>query len=296
MQKANAFGSMITAMVTPFDQDLKVDYNRVAELTEYLLRTGSDGLVLAGTTGESPTLSVDEKINIFKTALEVAKGRIKIIAGTGGNSTREAVELSKRAEKVGVDGLMLVTPYYNKPPQEGLYRHFKSIAEAVFLPVMLYNVPGRTAINLAAETTLRLAEIENIVAVKEAGGNLEQITYICARAPSGFSVYSGDDSLTLPILSIGGAGVVSVASHLVGLEIKKMIETFFAGKIREAAKIHQVLLPLFNGLFVVANPIPVKAALNMIGKEVGEPRLPLCPLSDNFATDLKKLLYNYNLL
>ncbi|MGI6307870.1 MAG: 4-hydroxy-tetrahydrodipicolinate synthase [Dethiobacteria bacterium] len=296
MRQKNAFGSLITAMVTPFYRDLRVDYDKVAELAEHLLKTGSDGLVLAGTTGESPTLSADEKINICKTALEVVKGRIKIIAGTGGNSTREAIELSKRAEEAGVDGIMLVTPYYNKPPQEGLYRHFKSIAEAVSLPIMLYNVPGRTAINLAAETTLRLAEIENIVAVKEAGGNLEQITYICARAPEGFSVYSGDDSLTLPVLSVGGVGVVSVTSHLIGLEIKKMIETFFAGKVNEAAKIHQKLLPLFNGLFVVANPIPVKAALNMIGQEVGEPRLPLCPLTENLAANLKELLRHYNLL
>ncbi len=295
MRQKNNFGSLITAMVTPFDEDLKVDYNQVAELAVHLSKTGSDGLVLAGTTGESPTLSADEKINICKTALEAVQGRIKIIAGTGGNSTREALELSKKAEKAGVDGIMLVTPYYNKPPQEGLYRHFKSIAEAVSLPIMLYNVPGRTAVNLTAETTLKLAEIENIVAVKEASGNLEQITYICAGSPEGFSIYCGDDSLTLPVLSVGGAGVVSIASHLVGLEIKEMIESYFAGKVREAAKTHQELLPLFNGLFVVANPIPVKAALNLIGQKVGKPRLPLCSLTENLTAELKELLRSYNL-
>lgn len=296
MRQAKTFGSLITAMVTPFDRNLKVDYAKVAELAAYLLKTGSDGLVLAGTTGESPTLAADEKIKIFETVLEAVKGKIKIIAGTGGNSTRDALELSEKAEKAGVDGLMLVAPYYNKPPQEGLYRHFKSIAAAVSLPVMLYNVPGRTAINLEAETTLRLAEVENIVAIKEAGGNLDQITYLCANAPAGFSVYSGDDSLTLPVLSVGGVGVVSVASHLAGLEIKKMIEAYFAGKTKEAAKIHQGLSRLFKGLFVESNPIPVKAALNMVGKEVGEPRLPLCPLAEGPAANLRELLRSYKFL
>ncbi len=295
MRLKNNFGSLITAMVTPFDGDLKVDYNQVAELAVHLSQTGSDGLVLSGTTGESPTLSAEEKINICKTAIKAVQGKVKIIAGTGGNSTRESVELSKQAEKAGVDGIMLVVPYYNKPPQEGLYRHFKTIAEAVSLPVMLYNVPGRTAVNLTAETTLRLAEIENIVAIKEASGNLEQITYICAGAPKGFSVYCGDDALTLPVLSVGGVGVVSIASHLVGLEIKKMIEAYLAGKIKEAAEIHQQLLPLFNGLFVVANPIPVKTALNLTGWKVGEPRLPLCSLTDQLITNLKELLRSYNL-
>lgn len=295
MRQKNYFGSLITAMVTPFDENLEVDYNQVAELAKHLSNTGSDGLVLSGTTGESPTLSADEKINICKTALEAVQGKVKIIAGTGGNSTRETIELSKEAEKAGVDGIMLVVPYYNKPPQEGLYRHFKSVAEAVSLPIMLYNVPGRTAVNLTAETTLKLAEIENIIAIKEASGDLEQITYICAGAPEGFSVYCGDDSLTLPVLSVGGIGVVSITSHLVGPEIKRMIESFLTGKTEEAAKIHQRLLPLFNGLFVMANPIPVKAALNLTGRKVGKPRLPLCRLTEKLTVELKELLHAYNL-
>ncbi|NMB35944.1 MAG: 4-hydroxy-tetrahydrodipicolinate synthase [Firmicutes bacterium] len=282
-------------MVTPFDENLKVDYNQVAELAKHLSDTGSDSLVLSGTTGESPTLSADEKISICRTALEAVQGKVKIIAGTGGNSTRETIKLSKEAEKAGVDGIMLVVPYYNKPPQEGLYRHFRSVAEAISLPVMLYNVPGRTAVNLTAETTLKLAEIENIIAIKEASGDLEQITYICAGAPEGFSIYCGDDSLTLPVLSVGGVGVVSITSHLVGLEIKQMIESYITGETEKAAKIHQKLLPLFNGLFVMANPIPVKAALNLTGWKVGKPRLPLCPLTEKLTADLKELLRVYNL-
>lgn len=295
MRQKKYFGSLITAMVTPFDENLKVDYNQVAELAKHLSDTGSDSLVLSGTTGESPTLSADEKISICRTALEAVQGKVKIIAGTGGNSTRETIELSKEAEKAGVDGIMLVVPYYNKPPQEGLYRHFRSVAEAISLPVMLYNVPGRTAVNLTAETTLKLAEIENIIAIKEASGDLEQITYICAGAPEGFSIYCGDDSLTLPVLSVGGVGVVSITSHLVGLEIKQMIESYITGETEKAAKIHQKLLPLFNGLFVMANPIPVKAALNLTGWKVGKPRLPLCPLTEKLTADLKELLRVYNL-
>lgn len=295
MRQKKYFGSLITAMVTPFDENLKVDYNQVAELAKHLSDTGSDSLVLSGTTGESPTLSADEKISICRTALEAVQGKVKIIAGTGGNSTRETIKLSKEAEKAGVDGIMLVVPYYNKPPQEGLYRHFRSVAEAISLPVMLYNVPGRTAVNLTAETTLKLAEIENIIAIKEASGDLEQITYICAGAPEGFSIYCGDDSLTLPVLSVGGVGVVSITSHLVGLEIKQMIESYITGETEKAAKIHQKLLPLFNGLFVMANPIPVKAALNLTGWKVGKPRLPLCPLTEKLTADLKELLRVYNL-
>ncbi len=290
------FGSLITAIVTPFDENFRVDYDKVVELAEFLLNKGSDGLVLTGTTGESPTLSSEEKINIYKTVVNVVKGKLKVIAGTGGNSTRESIELSIKAEEAGVDGIMLVTPYYNKPPQEGLYRHFKSIAKAVSLPVMLYNVPGRTVVNLTGETTLKLAELDNIVAIKEASGNLEQITYICAGAPQGFAVYSGDDSMTLPVLSVGGVGVVSIASHLVGLEIKEMINCFFAGKVEKAIKIHQKLMPLFKGLFITTNPIPLKAAMNMVGMDVGEPRLPLSSLPEHMAGNLKNLLHDFNLL
>jgi 4-hydroxy-tetrahydrodipicolinate synthase len=289
------FGSLITAIITPFNKKFRIDYDKMAELAESLFHNGSDSLVLTGTTGESPTLSFEEKINIYRTVVDAVKGRGRIIAGTGGNSTRESIELSTEAEKAGVDGLMLVVPYYNKPPQEGLYQHFKSIAEAVSLPVMLYNVPGRTGVNLSGETTLKLAEIDNIVAIKEASGNLEQITYICAGAPPGFAVYSGDDTMTLPVLSAGGAGVVSIASHLVGRDIKEMINSYFAGKVEQASKIHQKLMPLFKGLFITTNPIPLKAAMNMVGWDVGEPRLPLTPLPEHLVEKLKNIMLGYNL-
>lgn len=290
------FGCLITAIVTPFDENFRVDYDKIVELAEYLLNKGSDGLVLTGTTGESPTLTIEEKLNIYKILVNTFKGKMKIIAGTGGNSTRDTIELSIKAEEAGVDGLMLVVPYYNKPPQEGLYRHFKSISKAVSLPIMLYNVPGRTGVNLTAETTLRLAEVENIVAIKEASGNLEQITSICAGAPQGFAVYSGDDAMTLPVLSAGGAGVVSIASHLVGLELKEMINCFFAGNVEQAIKIHQRLMPLFKALFITTNPIPLKAAMNMVGLKIGEPRLPLIPLPEHLNGNLRNLLQDLKLL
>ena len=292
----NTFGCLITAMATPFDHSLNVDYDKVAELVELLLEKGSDSLVVTGTTGESPTLSDEEKINIYKTVVNTVRGRAKIIAGTGGNSTQKSVEMSRRAEEIGVDGLMLVAPYYNKPPQEGLYHHFKNIADAVSLPIMLYNVPGRTVINLSVETTLKLAEIDNIVSIKEASGNLEQITYICEAAPDGFDVYSGDDSMTLPILSVGGIGVVSVASHLVGPEIKKMITSFLDGNITESRSIHQELMPLFKALFMTTSPIPLKAALQMTGMEVGNPRLPLMPLPEIMKIELKNVLQKYRMV
>lgn len=292
----NTFGTLLTAMITPFDRQQRVNYEQVAELAKYLAGRGSDGLVITGTTGESPALSNEEKFRIYDTVVRTVKGKTKVIAGTGCNSTLSTIETSKKAEEIGVDGLMLVVPYYNKPPQEGLYLHFKSVADAVSLPIMLYNVPGRTAVNLSAATTLKLAEIDNIVAVKEASGNLEQITYICKGAPDGFDVYSGDDSLTLPVLSIGGKGVVSVASHLVGLEIKAMIDSFFEGKVEEAAKKHQFLMPLFKALFAITNPIPVKAALNMAGIDAGRTRLPLSGMPENMAADLYDLLKNYGIV
>lgn len=292
----NNFGSLITAMITPFDHHQNVNYEQVAELANYLADKGSDGLVVTGTTGESPVLSEEEKFRIYDTVVKTVRRKTKIIAGTGSNSTRAAIELSKKAEEIGVDGLMLVVPYYNKPPQEGLYHHFKSIAEAVSLPIMLYNVPGRTSINLSAATTLKLAEIDNIVAIKEASGDLEQVTYICKGAPEGFEVYSGDDSMTLPVLSIGGKGVVSVASHLVGPEIKEMINSFFEGKVKKAIKKHQYLIPLFKALFIISNPIPIKAALNMAGIAAGRTRLPLNAMPENMAAELQALLKSYGII
>lgn len=287
------FGSLVTAMITPFNPNLEINYQKVEELVEVLLKKGSDTLVVAGTTGESPALSEKERLNLLKVVSDVAKGRAKVLAGAGGNYTQTTIELCRKAEEMGIDGLMLVTPYYNKPPQEGLYRHFSKIAESVKLPIMLYNVPGRTGVNLQAETTLRLAEIDNIVAIKEASGDLEQVTTICAGCPDNFFVYSGDDSMTLPIISAGGSGVVSIASHLAGLEIKQMMEAFFSRDIHQAVKMHQKLMPLFRVLFITTNPIPLKAALNLMGMDVGEPRLPLVSLPENLSKTLKEVLDHY---
>lgn len=269
------FGSVLTAMVTPFDADLGVDYEQAARLAEHLADNGSDGVVVCGTTGESPTLTVQEKLSLFRAVVEAVGGRISVIAGTGGNDTRSSVELTGKAAKTGVDGVMLVTPYYNKPSQEGLYQHFKTIAEATELPIMLYNVPGRTSVNLLPQTVARLAEVRNIVALKEASGDLNQVSEIKRLVGDDFQILSGDDSLTLPILAVGGEGVVSVASHLVGKKIKEMVEHFQAGRVKEAARIHAILLPLFRTLFITTNPVPVKTAMNLVGLRVGGVRPPL---------------------
>ncbi len=286
----NALGTVITAMVTPFDEQGAVNYRAAANLARYLVEQGSTGVVVSGTTGESPTLSREEKLRLFSTVAGAVEGKAAVIAGTGGNNTAGSLSLTREAAREGVDAILLVTPYYNKPTQEGLYRHFRTVAAATDLPVMLYNVPGRTGVNMTAETVLRLTEVENIVALKEAGGDLEQAAEICAGAPEGFRVYSGDDALTLPMLSVGAAGVVSVASHLVGPQIGAMIDLFMRGRVREAARLHLTLLPLFRGLFMAANPIPVKAALNIIGIDAGSPRLPLVALEGEALEILKKLL------
>ena len=286
-------GTLITAMVTPFDDQGKVKYNTAAELARHLVDHGSTGLVVAGTTGESPTLTAFEKIELCRVVLEAVQGKAAVIAGTGGNCTAAAVELTGKATAAGVDGILLVTPYYNKPTPEGLCYHFRAVAGATDLPVMLYNVPGRTGVNLNADTVLRLAEVKNIIALKEAGSNLEQAAEICAGAPPGFSLYSGDDALTLPLLSLGAVGVVSVASHLVGPQIAAMMERYKEGRPAEAARLHLKLLPLFQGLFVAANPIPVKAALNLSGIDVGPPRPPLLPLEGENLAGLDRLIRHY---
>lgn len=269
------WGQVITAMATPFSENGEVDFARAGWLAERLAETGSDGLVVCGTTGESPTLTRDEKLKLFSMVVERVGGRVTVIAGTGGNNTAESISLTQAAEKTGVDGILLVNPYYNKPSQEGLYRHFAAVAKSTALPVMLYNIPGRTAVNCLPETVARLAEVENIVAIKEASGDLAQIAEVRRRTPADFAVYSGDDALTLPVLSVGGAGVVSVASHLVGREISEMIAHFRAGRVREATALHLRLLPLFKTLFIAPNPVPLKAALAMVGCPIGGVRLPL---------------------
>lgn len=288
-------GRVITAMVTPFDEQLKVDYKALENLIEHLLANGTDTLLVAGTTGESPTLSDEEKLQLFKACKEIAGSRAKIMAGTGDYSTSHSIELSKKAEEVGVDSLLLVSPYYNKPTQEGLYQHFKSIAEAVDIPVVLYNVPGRTAVTIEPETLARLAEIDNVVAVKDAGGNLDKTSQTRVLAPN-LSIYSGDDSLTLPMMAVGAKGVISVASHIVGNDIQEMIRSFEEGNTKKAEEIHLKLFELFKTLFVITNPIPVKAALNMIGVNVGDLRLPLTKADEGTLAKLEKALKNLKII
>ena len=284
------FGQIATAMVTPFDTHGEIDFGATRNLINHLIANGSDSLVVSGTTGESPTLTNKEKVDLFKFTVEVVNGRVPVIAGTGSNSTRESVELTMLAEDVGVDGVMLVAPYYNKPCQEGMYLHFKTIAAATSLPVMLYNVPGRTAVTIDVDTVVRLSAIPNIVAIKEAGGDLEKIAEIIERTPPGFSLYSGDDGLTIPILSIGGTGVVSVSSHVLGNEMQTMIRNFKTGNILEAAANHRRLLPMMKALFAAPNPSPVKAALNLKGIPVGGVRLPMIPLNGEQLSSLQQAL------
>ncbi|MGJ7912967.1 4-hydroxy-tetrahydrodipicolinate synthase [Neobacillus sp. LXY-1] len=274
------FGQVLTAMVTPFNDNGEVDFDATKNLVNYLIDNGTDGLIVAGTTGESPTLSSEEKVTLFKFVVEVVNGRVPVIAGTGSNNTHASIRLSKQAEEVGLDGVMLVVPYYNKPSQEGLYQHFKAIAESTSLPVVLYNIPGRSVTNLSVETVVRLSHINNIVAVKEASGNLDAMAAIIDQTPDDFTLYSGDDGLTLPVLSIGGAGVISVASHIIGNEMQEMIHLFKNGQVKEAAAAHRRLLPTMKALFSAPNPTPVKAALNMKGISVGGVRLPLVPLDE----------------
>lgn len=289
VEKMN-FGQIVTAMVTPFDVQGEIDFAATRNLIEYLIANGSDSLVVAGTTGESPTLSYEEKVQLFKFTVEVVNGRVPVIAGTGSNNTRESIELTMRAEDVGVDGVMLVAPYYNKPCQEGMYQHFKTIAAATSLPVMLYNIPGRSVVNIDVDTVVRLSEIPNIVAIKEASGDLDAMAEIIERTPQGFSLYSGDDGLTIPVLSIGGTGVVSVSSHVLGNEMQNMIRTFKIGNTVEAATEHRRLLPMMKALFAAPNPSPVKAALNIKGIPVGGVRLPMIPLNEEQLCTLKRAL------
>lgn len=284
------FGKIITAMVTPFDQNGEIDYNGVRTLVNYLIANGSDGLVVAGTTGESPTLTTEEKVELFKYVVKVVEGRVPVIAGTGSNNTRASISLTEQAEEAGVDAIMLVTPYYNKPSQEGLYQHFKAIADSTKLPVMLYNIPGRSVVNINVDTVVRLSEIENIVCIKEASGNLDAMAEIISRTPNDFSLYSGDDGLTLPVLSIGGAGVVSVAAHVMGNEMQDMIDNFLKGNIQEAAAAHGHLLPKMKALFAAPSPSPVKAALNLSGVAVGSVRLPMVPLNEDELRTLQNAL------
>lgn len=284
------FGKIVTAMVTPFDHKGNIDFAKTTKLVDYLLENGTDSLVVAGTTGESPTLTTEEKVALFRHVVSVVNGRVPVIAGTGSNNTHASIELTKKAEEAGVDAVMLVAPYYNKPNQEGLYQHFKAIAESTSLPVMLYNIPGRSVVNMSVDTVVRLSEIPNIVAIKDASGNLDTMTEIIARTREDFLLYSGDDNITLPVLAIGGAGVVSVASHIIGNEMQQMIAAFEAGELAKAAKLHQKLLPIMKGLFAAPNPVPAKTALQLKGLDVGSVRLPLVPLTEQERIELMNLL------
>jgi 4-hydroxy-tetrahydrodipicolinate synthase len=289
------FGRVITAMVTPFDKEGNVHYAEAERLAAYLVANGSDGIVVCGTTGESPTLSWDEEYQLFQIVKSATAGKAKVIAGTGSNSTSEAIEATQKAARLGVDASLQVVPYYNKPPQIGLYHHFEAIAAACDLPMMLYNIPGRTGQQLEPETVAKLAKLDQIVAIKEASGNLDIVSQIRSLTPPDFAIYSGDDSLTLPILAVGGVGVVSVASHLVGNRIQSMIRAFEAGENQIATKLHLELLPLFKGLFFAPNPMPIKAALKLQGWEVGGLRLPMCELPDELLPLLGKILQQHGL-
>lgn len=284
------WGRLITAMVTPFDENLNVNYEQAVNLAKGLVEEGNTALVITGTTGEAPTLKLEEKIKLYKVIKENVQ--VPIIAGVGTNSTSATIENGKKAIEAGVDGLLVVAPYYNKPDQECLYQHFKTVAENVDAPIMLYNVPSRTGCNLLPHTVERLANIENIVALKEASGNLNQMSEIIRRKPKDFLVYSGDDSITLPSLSIGGYGVVSVCSHIVSKEMKEMIDSFVLGDTKKAMEIHLKLFKLFKTLFIVTNPIPVKAALNMLGINVGGLRLPLTEADEQVKNIIRKELEN----
>ena len=290
------FGRILTAMVTPFKENGAVDYELAIKLSNHLCENGSDGIVLCGTTGESPTLSWNEQHNLFVAVKGSLKSGSKVIVGTGSNCTSEAIEATQKAYKFGADGALVVVPYYNKPPQEGLYNHFSSIANAASdLPLMLYNIPGRTGCNLLPTTVNKLMDFPNILSIKAASGRIEEVTELRAACGSKLSIYSGDDSLLLPMLSVGAVGVVSVASHIVGLQLKIMIESFQKGEISIALDIHEKLQPLFKALFETTNPIPIKAALELKGWQVGSPRNPLTPLIKEKRESLLQIIQNLSL-
>ncbi len=287
------FGRLLTAMVTPFNRDLTINWGMVDQLVDHLVQTGTEGIVVAGTTGESPTLSNEEKLQLFERVLDRATGRAKVIAGTGSNNTEETIELTQKAGQLGVDGIMLVVPYYSRPSQEGLYQHFVRIAESTSLPIMLYNVPGRTALNMTADTIIRLSKIPNITSVKEASGDLAQMSRIIEETSADFLLYCGDDKLYLPALSIGAHGLVSVASHVVGKSIQSMADLFLSGNYNNAAQLHRKLLAIFDGMFFIPSPAPVKAALQLQGLDVGTVRLPLVAANEEERAIVKQLLTSY---
>ena len=287
-------GSMV-AMITPFTEDGKIDKTGVEKLINFHIENGTDAILLVGTTGESATLTHDEHKELIKMGVEISAGRIPIVAGTGSNSTAEAIELTKFAKETGADAALLITPYYNKPTQKGMYLHFKKIAESADIPIVLYNVPSRTGINLLPDTVARLSEIPNIVAVKEASGNLGQMVQIISKVKDGFNLMSGDDQLLLPILSIGGTGVISVVANIIPKDMSQMIKEWEAGNIDKAREMYYKMYPLAQAMFYETNPIPVKTAARLLGLPTGELRLPLAPMDDINLEKLKKAMKNYGL-
>jgi len=291
------FRGSIVALVTPFAKDGSVDEKILKDLVAFHIKNGSDGIVPCGTTGESATLDYDEHEKVIEICIQAAKGKIPVIAGTGSNSTAEAVMMSRKAEKAGADGLLLVSPYYNKPTQKGLYLHFREIAGSVKIPIMLYNIASRTAVNIEPETIARLAaDCKNIVAVKEASGSLDQMSRVIALCGDKFTVTSGDDSLTLPLMAIGGAGIVSVVANIVPKDVKEMVTAFASGDIAKARRLHYRLAPLVKAMFIETNPIPVKTAMGLLGMCEPSLRLPMCEMAPESLAKLKTALKEYGLL
>ena len=291
------FGRLITAMITPFDENRDIDLKRTDEFVNRLIDGGTDSIIVCGTTGESPTVFYPQKIEVIRRVLEAANGRVPVIANVGDNCTQDTIDFARDVAKLGVDGFMCVVPYYNKPPQEGLYQHFKAIANSTDLPIILYNIPGRCVINMTAETTLRLArDCENITAIKEASGKIDQVKEIVEGAPEGFVVYSGDDSFTFPLMQAGGAGVISTISNVATARMKEIVDLCAAGDWEKAAEANERLLPLMNGLFETTNPILVKEALALDGFPVGGVRLPLVDATPEQSKRLEAIMREVGVL
>lgn len=284
------FGPIVTAMVTPFNEDGTVNYKQAVAIIDYLIQNNTSTVLLTGTTGEAPTLSHDEEYELYKQAVKHFKGKVHLMAGTGSNCTKTAIESSQMAEDIGMDSVLQVVPYYNKPCQDGIFNHFRAIADATSLPIMLYNIPGRTGVNMTAETVTKCAKIPNIVALKESAGSVDQMKAFRAACPIDFHIYCGDDALTLDFLTHGASGVVSVASHIAGRQIHEMIQAFQANDMAKATALNQLMQPLFNALFITSNPTPVKAALKLIGFDCGGTRPPLMAISDDHLHHIESVL------
>jgi 4-hydroxy-tetrahydrodipicolinate synthase len=289
------FSGSIVAIVTPFRKG-RVDERALGDLIEFQLANGTDGIVPCGTTGESATLSHQEHERVVAFTIEAVKRRVPVIAGAGSNSTDEAIALTRHAKKVGADGALLITPYYNKPMQEGLFRHYKAVAEAVDLPLVLYNIPSRTSVNMLPSTVGRLAAVRNIVAIKEGSGSLQQVSEIIQACGDRFTVLSGDDPLTIPMMAVGAKGVITVTANIAPADMAAMVDTFAAGQLDRARRLHDKMFPLFTALFYETNPIPVKAALAMMGKINEELRLPLCPMASESREKLARVMKEYGLI